>query len=243
MKKLYWKWDTIHSPIENYDMNVEDFIQPCTPQSSAWWLGLPKFTENVKNIWINRTREKHINIAEPPFTVSNNVSEKPSTVKSCPGILEIFKKSYIVKCPHDLSICITEDMRMESYSPSAAGVSIQTHPFSQLKSSYNMFAERINIKFMIPILITSDLPYVFLNPTYHCNNIWDVMPGVVDSPWNKDIQLNVNTLINLKDLEFKDGVAEISIREKQPLCYMWFPEKTKLIHSNKKPKQKTFLKL
>lgn len=85
MKKLYWKWDTIYSPIENYDMNVEDFLQPCTPQSSSWWLGLPKFTENVKNIWINKTREKHISIAEPPFTVSNNVAEKPSTAKSCPG--------------------------------------------------------------------------------------------------------------------------------------------------------------
>lgn len=239
MKKLKWRWLKTWS--DEFDFNIEDYISPCIPATSDWWKGLPRFltsaTKNIKD-FVNERHRKYLYDAQDrePFKVKtfNNGLEK--TAKECPGIMSVFKTSYLIKCPSDMMITISKSMDIVVDVPAGSNFKVESHHFAQIASQNNLFEGRINIKFVLPIMLCSEskIPWVFFNPTYHSNPIWDVIPGVIDENYTQGIELNVNTLIDTRTLEWDAyGTYTINLKKGDPIAYLWLPEKTKFVYDDK----------
>jgi hypothetical protein len=242
VKKLYWSWDIYRNPtIEMYQLDINDFLVPCSASSSSWFSGLPSFidgSKSYKELFQKMTKSMMENFDKD----KNHIRWFPKktvelkTMKTCPGVHEVFYSSFIVKCPLDVKLRITETLDiLHVETIDSELLELGSHEFIQMKSKNNLFRGRFNVKFTLPVVLKNDynIPYVFLNPTYHHNPVWDVIPGVINKQFSKGIPLIVNTLINVNDLNFKDGIASLDISKGTPLSYIWFPEKMKLTESKK----------
>lgn len=243
MKKLYWDWNHNNFPgMEMYRPEISDVIVPCGGKDSPWWRGLPSFVNGMKSI-----KEVSKNLAKNAFSRMperlaterehrwENISPTDmKTIKWCPGVTALFETSFLLKSPADVTIHISKSMDFAVSNAIDHIISISGHPFDQLRSSHNMFRGKFNIKFTLPVVTmnTQNVPYIFHNPTYHANPIWDVIPGVINKQYSKGIPLIVNTLVDVKDLKFDDDdIATISVKKGDPLAYIWYPEKMKLVKS------------
>lgn len=246
MKKLYWDWNYNNfEGLETYRPDLSDIIVPCGGKDSPWWQGLPSFTngmKSLKEVAKNLAIEKFNKMPERLANEKDHRWEEISptelkTMKWCPGVTSLFETSFLLKSPADVTIQISKTMDFVVAHSVDRILHITGHPFDQLKSSYNMFRGKFNIKFTLPVVTmnTHGIPYVFMNPTYHANPIWDVIPGVINKQYSKGIPLIVNTLVDVKHLSFdEDGIATISVKKGDPLSYIWYPEKMKLIKSKNK---------
>ena len=169
------------------NVDIEKYISTASPSSSPWWRGLPSMIDNIKNVkdWIN-------------------VSEKGttgSTIKSCPGILDLLKISYVVKLPCDFILEIDKldgpgDPDWRWRAPDAL-LNVEGHSRNQYSSSEEqIFKNETNIKFKFPVHLTSKKKLTFMvnSPDYHNEVPFKVMPGVMKINANIALPLNINVM-------------------------------------------------
>ena len=131
------------------------------------------------------------------------------TARSCPGMLELFKNSFLVKFPCDV---ILETKINGGYSwqkPSKTEVlKIMHHPEDQIEFNPPL-SSFIMLKFCLPFLFQAPSNKVSLvESTYWKIQPYKIAPGILNFKTNKDpCPLNVITFFEKKNkiYEFKKG--------------------------------------
>ena len=146
------------------------------------------------------------------------------TVKSCPGIVDIFTNSYSLLSPCDFTIKIDhEENTWQWISPwnrfdiSGHNLSAQTGPNSILTKNY------MNLKINIPAWLTCNQKcrLVYLPPMYHTYSKLTTLVGTAPINPKVGVQLNVNTII---DINGKSGIEFIDFKKGDVLAYMYSPD-------------------
>lgn len=241
MTKLLWRYEDriTWKPEKLIDtnMDISDYMEPCVPQTSEWWSGLDTFidpiTRNTKE-YFGRIKEAVFERRMPEQQAHDLLHSVPKTAKACPGIHGLFKNSYLVKTPCDVHVTINKhEMVVAATASDPALINVRMHSKDQFKSNSNLFDNRFNIKFDLPVCIGTKerIPYTFFDPMYHTENPWSVMPGVIDGKYASGCSLVVQTLVDINDhrVDFNDkGYWHFVLKKGQPLAYLWLPKKTKL---------------
>lgn len=201
MKELYYNRQFAHNVPD-----FEEFVSPLTG-TSKWWKSLNTFTDpSIKNIrqW---------------FIKYKNNTPPENTIKSCPGILDLFKRSYLVKWPCEvlLETSIDNDgspkWRWNIPDPI---LSFNSHSLKQWQSSVQIYKNKFNLKIELPYLLGASKPVslMYLPPSYHTSEVeYDVMPGIItlNKKVTNDFNINLMLPIEEKVYHFKTG---------QPLVYI-----------------------
>jgi len=131
------------------------------------------------------------------------------TAQSCPGMLELFKNSFLIKFPCDL---ILETKATGEYfwqKPSKTKVLSMIHQTDEQIEFNQPLSSFIMIKFCLPFIFQAPQNKVTLiEPTYWRNQPYKIAPGILNFTKDKgSIALNVITLFEKKNkiYEFKKG--------------------------------------
>lgn len=150
----------------------------------------------------------------------------PDVVNACPSFIKLFKNSYMLRMPCDLTFrvswnpdpqkCHLESLAMSNFiSVSQHDLADQMHPgFHELGTSL-----KINFK----MITTFDKPVhmMYLHPQYELGETYPgiVMHGVIPFAPGLSQEVNCNTIIppHLRD-------QDIRVKWKTPLAMLYFPE-------------------
>jgi len=133
------------------------------------------------------------------------------TAKNCPGMLELFKNSFLIKFPCDV---ILETMETGEYlwqKPSKTEVLDITHQTAEQVESTGPLASSIMIKFCLPFIFQAPNNKVSLmNPLYWKLQPYTVAPGIMNFHKDREpLALHVIVCFKKKNkiYEFKKGEA------------------------------------
>ena len=131
------------------------------------------------------------------------------TARSCPGMLELFKNSFLVTFPCDLILETTKTGKYSWQKPSATGVlDISHHPEEQIEFS-SPLSSFIMIKFGLPFMYQAPNNKVsYVEATYWKIQPYKIAPGILNFTSTRDaMPLNVITFFEKKNkvYEFKKG--------------------------------------
>ena len=135
------------------------------------------------------------------------------TAKSCPGMLELFKNSFLIKFPCDI---ILETMKTGEYlwqKPSKTEVLSITHQTEAQVESTGPLSSCIMIKFCLPFIFQAPNNKVSLmDPLYWKMQPYKVAPGIMDFHKDREpLALHIIACFKKKNkiYEFKKG---------EPIC-------------------------
>ena len=131
------------------------------------------------------------------------------TARSGPGMLELFKNSFLVTFPCDLILETTKTGKYSWQKPSATGVlDISHHPEEQIEFS-SPLSSFIMIKFGLPFMYQAPNNKVsYVEATYWKIQPYKIAPGILNFTSTRDaMPLNVITFFEKKNkvYEFKKG--------------------------------------
>ena len=131
------------------------------------------------------------------------------TAKSCPGMLELFKNSFLVKFPCDVILETKDNGEYLWQKPSKTKVLTITHQTEAQVETTGPLASSIMIKFGLPFLFqTPDNKVSLLDPIYWKLQPYRVAPGIIDFKTKREaLPLNTIVLFEKKNqiYEFKKG--------------------------------------
>jgi len=208
-------------------MNPEDYnlwFEKCSPNTSKWYKNLPPFHQLLNTIDIKDL----FNEIRTTNTVVHNLSTKihrrtTPTMKTCPGITDLFKHSILLKAPLDMTIHFKDkdgehsQVILETSDPGL--ISIETHQRNQF-STGGRWSKYRNAKFCFPFLISSTQQYLFTSPFWHNETPFIVPPGGVYHPHSKHTQLNLNVFFEMDDSK---EINTFNIKGGQAMAYIIFP--------------------
>ena len=125
------------------------------------------------------------------------------TMKTCPGFIGLYKKSFMIPLWSDVNISLAEDGSNYAswYAPNKDATMEAHHPIQ-----FDGFAsgEWQHLKFECPWYVKSSKPldFCFLEPVWNgideTKNI-RILPGIVGSQKSHSVRLNVNTMIKREE--------------------------------------------
>ena len=200
-KKQVLLWDVID---KKYDTPITDYLIPTKQLQPKWY-------KNLKQV------------VDPRSGVGN--------VKSCPSFQQLFQDSYTFVSPCDFEIEVGRQGHRILQANSIwwkidSHTNIQNHP-SQMglewdKDLYNVkFGPNILISTNVGKLTVMSLPPFYYNPRSEII----IPPGVFDITPSINMQLNLNTFIDLKGMSVTDSKT-IKIKAGQPLAMLYLPQGT-----------------
>ena len=212
------------------NIDLSSYIRPCTAKSSSWWNSLNVYTEGAKDLadWFTRAIRKNNDLW---------TTDTPYTVKVCPGISDLFKKSYLVVWPCDSMLTITGSDRVNfnyyfknaNYDGGDSLVGFYSHPSKQWESPLDdVYSGMVNLKIQLPVKLWSPKTthMMFVNPDYHLNYVpYSIMPGIITCKRNLVRDLNINTMFPLPG---PGETATYEFKEGTPICYLTFINHDKL---------------
>ena len=149
---------------------------------------------------------------------SENYTEVPTTIRVCPGIGDLMRKSLLIKFHHDLLLETFEHETSFKWRVPEAGGNTKVemhHPMQYISSKSNLFTDKINVKLVLPINFHCALNnhLMFLDPYYHTSIPYSVMPGLIQNVNGSLNETAINLLFPRKNetYYFKAG---------DPLCYL-----------------------
>jgi hypothetical protein len=146
-------------------------------------------------------------------------------VKTCPALIDLFTNSFIIRTPTEIAFQSLQNKFYWKYPLDTKLFGIDMHPESQVGDFYK-FKEKQNIKFSIPLKITTEKKTraIWMHPSYHVNNDnffeMETVPGIVEFG-KRPIILNVNTLIKITEKNFVLPAGH-------PIAMIYFFEKVKI---------------
>lgn len=215
--KIFYDWfrDDIEEPIES----AENFIKVFSNENPSWWKKtklflfenktIIDFFKNIANSWST----------EIPIL----------TIKSCPGMHSLFKRSLLIKFPCDIFLK-TEKNGNYTWRSSNSNIKIETHISPQ--APYYIGENFIVIKFVIPIQYCLDKDSLawYSDPILYKNQPYNIVPGIIEASKNKRFELNIVSLFPKEDKEYL-FMAE------DPLSLLTFSEKVSTFEQNSKVKK------
>lgn len=241
MKKVYYNFrpsqfgaPTI--PSENPEMYLSLMLEKATPKNSGWFSSMSPHVDAKTKCPMGNFKDTFFANAKKLFSgkISQNkfekeMSEQGGTVRKCPGILDLFRNSYLVKAPCDIIICAGSEQVIAQPSDLKL-MSTEIHGRHQFTSNDSpKFADKINIKFCLPIYASTkgdkSLMFMTLQPQYHNENYdlpLTVLNGIVGPEYlGYKEQININTMV---DYPTGDDTVDIFIPKGTVLSYLWFNE-------------------
>jgi len=169
---------------------LEEVITPALG-GPKWFSNLCPFVRKKK-----RARDLH------PFPINK-------TVQGCPGILELFKNSFLIKFPCDVILQTLSDGKYSWQTPrQTQAFKINHHPQEQVEFQEPL-SSFIMIKFYLPFIFKAPNNKVsFVDSVYWKNQPYKIAPGILDFGTDKyALPLHVITLFEKKNAvyEFKKG--------------------------------------
>ncbi len=197
----------------NY-LNTEDIIK--VPQKPKWFSKLCPFPHKKKTLL---DAYKDLNTSTDLIM---------PTMRVCPGINELFKKSILILFPCDVILETKKDGQWFFNKPSNNDfINVMEHTSVQHDKEVNL-DQYIILKFQLPLLFQS--PHnslIFLDPIFFNSQPYQVCPGVVSFNNNNAVGLNVIVFFKKEDkiYQFKKNsilallysVNMIEIRENKNL--------------------------
>lgn len=198
--------------VDRVDGNINEILQPCSPATSTWLDSFNLFHSGIKSLkdWWGRED-------------TSPTDPLPFTVKTCPGIGDLFSSSMLVKFPSDFLLHIdtneNKDEWFVKYNSSNNMLKVESHPRRQyINDKSALFHNMLNIKFIyeLKIVPTFNGKIMYLPPSYHVDDIpYEVLPGFINHYKNSKVHIIINTMFPFKKetYYFKAGT---------PLAYMTF---------------------
>ena len=161
------------------------------------------------------------------------------TAKSCPGMLELFKNSFLIKFPCDFILETKENGEYKWQKPSKTQVLQIAEQSAEQVEFHPPLSLFIMIKFRLPFLFQAPNNKVsFIDTTYWKNQPYKIAPGILNFMNDKEsLPLNIIVFFEKKNniYEFKKG---------EPMVLLYTLNKSTLeINENLKEtfaEQKTF---
>ena len=230
MKKFYYRFTAQHLE-EQYKDIIDDYISTGKTSKCPWHNALTPLSNGISSIKQYLGLESK-NIINKGFT-SN--SRAQTTMKVCPGINDILNNCLLIKLPTDLHLTLHDNgTKFIWKTPDGTPcIEIESHhpdQWTPKDPNLNLFKNKQNIKFMFPLQIGSDVPYIFLQPQFHNNVPFTVINGAVDGKYKKSNNLNINTFF-----ECTGNDENYFLKAGTVIAYIWFPEKVKMVYNNKLP--------
>jgi len=153
--------------IEFFPTTLEiDKVAPIVPASKF----LPKW-------WTDIDPNKHVNLV-------NNVPVIRGNIKKCPGVSDFLTKGFILPAWTDFYFCYENGKMKKISSLQSHGIIHQPDTsFIDFLPDNIKFKKPISYKLLTPWLIKTPPGYssLILNPTFHFNDNFDTMPGILDT--------------------------------------------------------------
>jgi hypothetical protein len=202
---------------------ISTMLVKATPSSSCWWSALPPNVQGISS-YLDYLKDIHLNTLKG-FPGSRRMTV--ATAKKCPAILEVLTNSYLVVSPADVLITIDRNGNFVSDSPSPLidVISHEAEIFHAQCNASGLFNDKMNLKIEIPVYISSEVPYIFLEPKYHNKTFYEVSLGAITGKYMKGQPLTINTFV---DIPTTDDPVHYFIKKGEVLAYLWFPETVKL---------------
>jgi len=174
----------------NESIPLEEVITPALG-GPKWFSNLCPFVRKKK-----RARDLH------PFPIHK-------TAQGCPGMLELYKNSFLIKFPCDVILKTDSSGGYSWQKPSKTQVfKINHHPQEQIEFQAPL-SSFIMIKFCLPFIFQAPNNKVsFVDSVYWKSQPYKIAPGILDFGHDRDaLALHVITLFEKKNevYEFKKG--------------------------------------
>lgn len=199
-----------YSFVENSSENVDYMLKTFVKEKPSWWSKTKNFINNASTI------KEYFDKTDPNDIIN---TPTPRTVKSCPSMMALWKKTVIAKFPCDVFLETFDDGRFY-YKYANNDIDISSHGSIQAP---NYIGENfIVIKFMLGFRFTTDKKCnIFFNdPVLHNYQPYRVCPGTVEiNPKNVHVP-NINTLFEKKN-------AKYYFKADEALCMLTFSEDIK----------------
>lgn len=207
---------TIQYRLTQPGLDISQVVEPC-----------------VRSTWIEKTASS-IPLKDWFRIRGTDSSVAPVSVKRCPAIRDYFNHCLMVKFPVDTLLEVSSDGRYRWDLPAGVlGWDVQSHPISQWDNEHNPYKDKVNIKFRLPILMSSKKAKLVapVDPFYHNRQPYTVMPGIVDvnllSKFGNQATFAVNTFFDRKNEQYLFKAGEV-------MCYLMVLDgDTRLKENNK----------
>jgi len=200
---------------------IKEIIVKATPSSSCWWSRLKSRTDDAIDI-LDGKRKKLEDLVK-----GGDGEEFGATAKTCSGILNLFKKAYLIKSPTDIVITVDSDENYRWETSNEALTYISHHPKGQFWSEgNNLFENKLCFKVELGVRLSMNgFGYMLIEPFYHNNLDARLALGYVNDTYSKSESLNLFVFIDIP----KEGVKTLVIPKGDVLQYLIPDVKSKLV--------------
>lgn len=205
---------------------IKTILSKAAPTSSCWWSKLKQRVDGSKD-----------NIGSVKLVHQESLAGRSKdfflgvTAKTCPGILSLFNKAYLLKAPCDIVITVSSTGSYEWDVSNDKLVDIGEHPTHQFQSKGStLFKNKLCFKITLKLQLSIEgSGYLLLDPFYHNELGLETALGYLPPVYSKGEDLNVFLFIE-KPLKDTDTVT---IPAGTTLQYLLPDVKTRLVHSKK----------
>jgi len=243
MKKIEWTWSANHKGLDDFDLDLQDWLEPINYNKHDWVKSQPP------NLWkkaLQKTAELYFNYKPKTLqSFKQSVRNNQANIRDCVGIKKYLNNCFCLRSPHEAFISINNDGRYHVEYPDNSQVSsvnplsIESHDIEQWGSveEDNPFPNCINLKFVLPVQarfpkgtwgLTLDALFEKDKiPAKVCHG----MIGDFTHLWTHggNVSINLNTFWEIP----KSGTKECLIKSGQPLGYLFCSEKMGLKYNPK----------
>ena len=229
----YKPFDAMEKELSFKEEDTNLWMEQCKPNTSDWFMALK--TKKLLNSEIFSMRRAStfsgmekgsINKTSIGIsTLDNNLAN----MKTCPGVVGLFNRTILLKAPMDMKIFIKDlpdnnpDFKKTTVITEAVIpelLPISQHDQSQFLPPGHYYSMQRNLKFQFPFTISSTHPVVFMQPYWHGDVPFTVIPGGLFDQFHKITHLNLNVFYKMNS---NIEVNEIEIKKGTVLAYMVFP--------------------
>ena len=135
----------------------------------------------------------------------NKVIPSRKTIKTCAGFINLYKRSILVKSPFDIYLEFGDDEIVLQHVGQISNRSFAViHPNSQLLDYVGTKKYKYLVKILLPVALDSEISLFMSESSYHFNK-FNVMPGIINSNYKRDLTFFIPIENDTKDLYIKKG--------------------------------------
>lgn len=185
------------------------------------------FSDNIKN-WITPSYPDWYKTLK---TSKDLHTDDGTTARGCPAFVHLFKNSYLLRAPMDISFVFYSDGTYGfSNAQMASGVAdhlnfVKIGSFNLTAKMGTEFSRVSNLKLDLAAKIIPDVATrcIFLDPQYHVEAKlpFTIMTGILPMYPELFSTFALNVMINNENIKYDEW---FHIKEGTPLSYMYFPE-------------------
>lgn len=212
-KLLYRFYDEKYNTCEIAKDLIKKILVPATPKSSCWWSKM----KSAGGLYKTKQQE----ITAKQIANLNNTTNKEEylpTAKTCVGIIELLKHSYLIKSPCECIVTINDDGGYYYDTSDSSILDVGSHGKYQFYQENNdQFKNKTCIKFQIGLRVKSvGFSYMLSDPVYHKHSFF-VPSGVVTEKFGNSQEMNVIVFIDTPPI---GETSTIHIKEGDVLAYL-----------------------